>query len=114
MIFKLTEDQINYIIEMYGGSKRLINSIQYKLNMLGVIEEENDYYEMVIAVVDRKQTINEQLKAVTTKKEYFDIFLNIDQIIAIELERKYDDFSKFKEESREKAKTFIQQKKRHN
>jgi len=42
-MFKLTDEQIEYIIEFYGGSKKIIENIELQLNLIGVVEDENDY-----------------------------------------------------------------------
>ena len=114
MVFKLSKEQIDDIIEMYGGSKKTIDNIEKRLNLLNIVQTDDDYLEIVTSVLDRKQEINEKLKNNPTKQEAIDIFMTVDEIIAIELERKYGDFEYFKEEQRQKVKSFIEQKKRHN
>ena len=96
-MYKLTEEQIDYIIEEYGGSKQLINTLEKKLNLLGVIEEEEDYYELIIAIVAQKETNKLDLSRCTTRDEKFDKFINIDTIITAELNRKYNNFEDSKE-----------------
>ena len=99
-MFKLTEEQIDYIIEEYGGSKKLINDIERKLNLLGVIEFEEDYVELVVAIVSQKETNKLKLSNCDTKDEKMNVFMNIDTIIQIELNRKYNNFEDSKESIR--------------
>ena len=101
-MYKLTEEQINYIIEEYGGSKQLINTIERKLNLLGVIEFEDDYYELVIAIVSQKETDKLKLEGCTTREEKINTFINLDTIIEMELNRKYNYFEDSKESIRRK------------
>lgn len=101
-MFKLTEEQINYIIEEYGGTRHLINVVEKKLNLLGVVEFEDDYYELVISIVSQKETINLKLSGCTTKEEKINAFLNLDTIIEMELNRKYNKFEDSKESIRKK------------
>jgi len=101
-MFKLTEEQIDYIIEEYGGTKQLINTIERKLNLLGVVEIEEDYYELVISIVAQKETNNLKLEGCTTKKEKIDTFINLDTIIQMELNRKYNNFEDSKDSIRRK------------
>lgn len=101
-MYKLTDEQIDYIIEEYGGSKQLINTIERKLNLLGVIEFEEDYFELVIAIVAQKETVNLKLEGCTTKHQRENVFINIDTIIEMELNRKYNNFEDSKDSTRRK------------
>lgn len=101
-MYKLTDEQINYIIEEYGGSKQLINTIERKLNLLGVVEFEEDYYELVIAIVSQKETNNLKLSSCDTKEERMNTFMNVDTIIELELNRKYNNFEDSKDSIRRK------------
>ena len=101
-MYKLTDEQIDYIIEEYGGSKQLINTIERKLNLLGVVEDEEDYYELVAAIVSQKETNKFKLSNCDTKTEKMNAFMNIDTIIETELNRKYNNFEDSKESIRRK------------
>ena len=101
-MYKLTDEQIDYIIEEYGGSKQLINTIERKLNLLGVVEEEEDYFELIISIVAQKETNKLKLSNCETKAEKMDVFINIDTIIEMELNRKYNNFEDSKESIRRK------------
>lgn len=106
MIFKLTDEQINYIIEMYGGSKATIHNVEKKLNLIGVIEDEEDYFELVISIISQKETINLKLEKCDTKNEKMTVYMTFDQIIEIELNRKYNNFEDAKESTKQKMKKF--------
>lgn len=101
-MYKLTDEQIDYIIEEYGGTRQLVKTIERKLNLLGVVEFEEDYYELVIAIVSQKETVNLKLSSCTTKEEKISEFINIDTIIERELNRKYNNFEDSKETVRRK------------
>ena len=101
-MYKLTDEQINEIIEQYGGNKKLINTIERKLNLLGVVEFEEDYYELIIAIVAQKETNNLKLSDCETKDEKMRVFMNLDTIINSELNRKYNNFDDSKESIRKK------------
>lgn len=101
-MYKLTDEQIDYIISEYGGSKQLINTIERKLNLLGVVEFEDDYYELVMAIVAQKETNKLMLEGCTTKEEKINTFINLDTIIEMELNRKYNNFEDSKESIRRK------------
>ena len=100
-MFKLTEEQINEIIEMYGGTKTLINDIESRLNLIGMIEQEEDYYDIICAIISRIQTI--KLDAITQEKSIFsgknfnpesvEFDYDLDEIIKIELINKYSDLT---------------------
>lgn len=105
-MFTLTEEQINYIIEFYGSSKRIIKEIELKLNQLGIIEDEDDYYEIVATVAAQKETIREQLNGCTTKDQVMRIWVSTDKLILFALKEKYNDFSNFNPQVQEKMKSF--------
>ncbi len=114
MVFKLTQDQINDIIENYGGSRRLIAMIEHKLNFLGVVLDEEDYFELVTAIVSQKETVNFKLESCTSKSEAVCVFISLDEIIVDELNRKYNNFENARSDIKQRVKTFESQKKRHN
>ena len=109
-MFKLTEEQIEEIIETYGGTKQIINIIEGKLNLIGVIDEEEDYYEVVASVAAQKETINFNIARYNRKEEKMDNFMSIDEIIELELNRKYNNFENSSPIIKEKIITY----KRHN
>lgn len=105
-MFKLTEEQIEYIIKVYGGSKQVIKDIEHKLNLLGVIDDEDDYYEIVAAVAAQKETIKNQLKKCTTKDEAMNKYVSTDQLIKYALNEKYNEFLNASKEVQQKVKNF--------
>lgn len=113
MYFKLTEEQILEIIELYGGSKGLITKIETKLNSIDVILDDEDYYNLIAAIVSQKETNKEKVKSLTTKIEKINVFIPLDEIIITELNRKYNNFEDAKEEVKQKVKSFSESKKRH-
>lgn len=114
MIFKLTEEQINEIMQNYGATEKLIKNVEKKLNFLEVIEDEEDYFEIIISVVSQKISNNDQVKLCGSKQEASKKFISLDEFILIELNRKYNDFCDAKEETQQKVKKFVQPKIRHN
>lgn len=98
-MFKLTDEQIDYIIEMYGGTKQSIREIEKRINLIGVIEDEEDYYEVVANVVSQRETFLMDAKSRNARKG-----MTIDQIIESELNRKYDNFQDSKDSIKVKMK----------
>ena len=105
-MFKLTEEQINYIIEFYGSSKVVIKDIERRLNLLGVVEDENDYFEIVAAVAAQKETIKEQIKKCMTKSEVLSKWVTTNQLIKYALNEKYNNFIDSNPEHQEKMRNF--------
>ena len=91
-MFKLTEEQINYIVEVYGGSPTIIRDIERRLNLLGVVRDEEDYYEIVATVAAQKETIREQIKKCTTREEAMRKWVSTDSLIKYTLNEKYNNF----------------------
>ena len=106
LMFKLTEEQINYIVEYYGSSKAVIKDIERRLNLLAVVEDEDDYFEIVAAIAAQKETISEQIKKCTTKSEILNKWVTTNQLIKYALNEKYNNFINAKEEVQEKMKNF--------
>ena len=69
---------------MYGGSKSVIECIEERLNFIDVIEFEDDYIEVVCAIVSQNETIKDKLSKCDTKEERVSVFMSLDQIIKIE------------------------------
>ncbi len=104
MIFKLTDEQIEEILYLYGGSKRTIKAIEFKLNYLGVIDDYDDYVEIVKAVLSQHQSVQAQLENSGIKYSYSNIenlsklynvelarvYMSLDEIIELELKRMYE------------------------
>ena len=105
-MFKLTEDKMNYIIEVYGGSAPIIRDIERRLNLLGIIDNEDDYYEIVATVAAQKETIKEQLKKCTTGDEAMRKCVSTDSLIKYALNEKYNNFLNASAEVQEKIKNY--------
>ena len=99
IMFKLTDEQIDYIVEMYGGTKGSIRAIEKKINLIGVIEDEEDYYEVVANVVSQRETFLMNAKTRNSRRG-----MTIDQIIECELNRKYNNFEDSKDSIKIKMK----------
>ena len=91
-MFKLTDEQINYIIEVYGGTKAIINDIERRLNLSGKVRDEEDYYELVATVSAQKETIKGQIKDCTTRTEVMRVWVSTEDLIIYALKEKYNDF----------------------
>ena len=105
-MFELTEEQINYIIEVYGGWKVIIKDIERRLNLLGIPMDEDDYYEIVAAVAAQKETIKGQMKKCTTRDEAMRKWVSTDSLIKYALNEKYNNFSNASFEVQEKMKNY--------
>ena len=66
-MFKLTEEQMAEVIDLYGGDYDLIIEIERTLNKLAVIDNEDAYYEVICAVVSQIETL--ELKAKEDEKD---------------------------------------------
>lgn len=104
-MFKLTEEQINYIIEFYGGSKIIIKNIERELNLIGVVEEE-DYFEIICAVVAQKETLNEELKKCRTVAEVKRVYVANQKLVVNELNRRYNNFEDERPDKQARMKSF--------
>ena len=90
-MFFLTDEQIQEIIDIYGGDKKIINDIQKCLNKLAVIDNEEDYYEVICDVVAQLETFKLQNEQ-SSKRNEKPIEYKLIDIIKIELNRKYNNF----------------------
>lgn len=89
-MFKLTEAQENEIVEQYGISKRSISLVERKLlTYCDMILDEADYFELVISIAFQYETIKDQVASKKYKEEKIQVYMNLDEIIALELNRKY-------------------------
>ena len=105
-MFKLTEEQVNYIIGVYGGTQTIIRDIEHRLNLLGIISDEDDYYEIVATVAAQKETIKEKLKGCTTKAEAMRVWVSTDKLILFALKEKYNGFENLSNEQQVKIQNY--------
>ena len=105
-MFKLTDEQVNYIVEVYGGSERIIKDIERRLNLLAIPMDEDEYYEIVAAVAAQKETIKEKIKGCTTREDAMRGWVSTDQLILFALKEKYNDFSNLNPEAQERIRNF--------
>lgn len=114
MEFILTEEQIDEIIDERGGKKETIKKIEEILNSLNVIQDEEDFLEIIKDVVSQRITNNEEVERCKNKQDAIKKHMSLSEIIAYELERKYGEFENINPFIAQKAKVFVNQKKRHN
>lgn len=93
MTFKLNNEQIDEIIELYGGTKNLITDIQKRLNMLEIVKDEDDFFEIVAEVVSRIESYKISAELKRTKPHYV-----INDILKVAVIRKYVDNDEILEE----------------
>ena len=98
-MFFLTNEQIEEIIDIYGGDVELINEIQKDLNMLAIIDNEEDYYDVICNIVSQVETFKLQNEQ-SIKQNGKTINYKLIDIIEVELNRKYNNFEDFKQETR--------------
>lgn len=113
-MFKLTDEEINEIIELYGGSKKLINKVEQILNSLAVIEDEEDYLEIIKSIVAQKNTNNELVKNCVNKIDAIYSYISVEEIIIEELNRFYNNFEDSKKTTKQKVLLYRDTIKRHN
>ena len=102
-MFKLTDEEIDEIIEQYGSSKRIISKIEFKLNFLEIVDDKEDYIELIKSIVSQYVSIQTQINSVkaneNSKSNYIDkkdlarLYMDLDEIIETELNRKYKDLT---------------------
>lgn len=103
-MFKLTEEQVQEIVESYGGSKNTILLVEDKLNALNnnlsLLNDEDDYFEIIAAVVSQLQTIKNKISHsnLNQKKQEY---VTINELLRYELIEKYGP-DKFEEEDPQK------------
>ncbi len=98
-MFKLTDEEIDEIIEQYGSSKRIISKIEFKLNFLEIVDDREDYIELTKSIVSQYVSIQTQINSAKrngksnyiTKKDLVRLYMDLDEIIETELNRKYKD-----------------------
>lgn len=101
-MFFLTNEQIEEIISIYGGDVELINDIQIDLNKLAIIDNEEDYYEVICNVVAQIETFELQNEQ-SAKRNEKTIEYKVIDVIEAELNRKYNNFEDSKQEVRNKV-----------
>jgi len=105
-MFFLTDEQIEEIIQEYGGDIELINDIQKELNRLGVINNEETYYEVISNVVAQVETFEMQNQRLI-KGHNKPIEYKLIDVIGVELNREYNNFEDSKEETRDRVTRFF-------
>lgn len=102
-MFKLTEEEILRIINLYGGSKKKINLIEAKLNIIGIVSNEEDYYELICDIIFQMEFIkqNNMLDKRPAKK------LDLNNIICNVLRKKYNSFENNTLEEKIKLKNIL-------
>lgn len=113
-MFKLTEEQINEIVLMYGRPKEEIKEIELKINLIGVVEDEKDFFEIMSAVISQKVSIELQIKQWNDPENMDFIYMSDEEIIETELNRKYNSFEDSSPIIKQKMLNFVNQKNRHN
>lgn len=107
-MFELTEEQRKEIIELYGGSTYIIYKIEQELNNFEIIQNQEDYIEIIESVVAQFETIKLNM-SFAKKQDKLEKFMSLDEIIYTELNRKYDIF----EQENCQLKKILTNKKRH-
>ena len=91
-MFKLTEEQIEEILNEYGSSKQFIKIVEQVLNEIDIIQDFDDYYEVVASIAAQKQTIEVKKDEYKRKEDKIRVSMSAETIIINELNRKYDNF----------------------
>ena len=91
-MFKLIDEQIESIIMDYDVSLVFINKIEKLLNLIGVVDNDEDYFEIVALCASRKATNKFNVSNCTRKEEAIKMFMTIEEIVMTELNRKYNNF----------------------
>ena len=102
----LTEGQINYIIEFYGGSKTIIANIERELNLIGIIDNKDDYFEVICSVVAQKEILREELKKCTIAAEAKKVYVANQKLIVNELNRRYNNLEQQRPDEQTRMKSF--------
>ena len=86
MEFKLEQEQILEILENYGGTEELIEDIENLIIAFDVVNDADDYYEIVVGSVSRVEA--EKLEAERKKEEPN---YNLRKIVKYETIRKFQE-----------------------
>lgn len=87
MEFKLNNEQIDEILENYGGTKKTIAKIEKIVNFLEILTDEDEYYEVVAASVSRIESMKISAEA---KKAGVERYKTSD-IVKYEIIRKFQE-----------------------
>lgn len=91
-MYKLTEEEKLEMIEETGLEGKSISLIERRLEFYqDKIFDKSDYYELVIDVTSQYEVIKEKINGCKSKIEYDSVYMTIDEIIKLELHRKYPD-----------------------
>lgn len=88
-MFKLTEEQIMIIISEYGGNEQLIESIELILNRIEMIDDFDDYYELVCLIAAQYETALLKFNRERKSDENAKLEFNIYEVIKSEILLKY-------------------------
>lgn len=115
MHFKLSINQIEEIIELYGVSKSLIKKIEFGLNETELIKDEEDYFLLVCEVISQYLSIGEISKNKSPYEDKVYYYMNLSEIIVQQIAFYYQNFEDDKVENKLKFYNLIESnKKRHN
>ena len=89
-MYKLDEYQIEEIMEDYECSKKIINKIEYKLNLSGKVRNEDDYFVLACLVASQYFSIKQIVSRIDDVKDKKRRYMSLDEIVYSELQRKYD------------------------
>lgn len=84
-MFKLTKEQIEEIIELYGGNEDLLNEIEKKLNLIGMANDEEDYYEIIAATAAQVETAFFEYERKKNSEPDLHLEYDIDEILREEI-----------------------------
>ena len=81
MNYKLTEEEVLEIIELYGGSRSIIRNIENLINSKGINIIEEDFIDLVAKCVFKHTTICNSVKRCKSKAERIKLYMSIDEIV---------------------------------
>ena len=89
MKFILKQQEINILMVKYNVKKSLIKKVEKKFNMIGIVQNHNDYFNLIEVIISIYTYFNKQAKDFSQTKDNLIIGMSLDYIIEYELRRKY-------------------------
>lgn len=96
MFFTLTTQAYDILINKYKVKKRIIKKIELQINILNIIKDGNDYFNIIELILKTYSNLKMKVKEFSNGKDKLISTITLDDIVDYEIRRKYgeDIFSK--------------------
>lgn len=89
MEFILKQQAILILIKKYNVKKNFIRKVEKKVNMIGIVKNHIDYFNLIDAIISTYTCVMTAHKAFTETKDNLIVGVSLDYIIEYELKRKF-------------------------